>query len=364
MGRSPAPPRTRLGGGSDATVSLVAGVPRVDQLLASPLGRQFALRLVDPRAELTLGGMSKDEAKRAIRTAAIARVAPTDGLGLLAGLARETHQFGLSGDDKWLWSLTEQAREALRPVAESLVAEGEPLGWWAPVDRTDQRFLAWDDLPEIGTGGIEGLVREHAGRARHENSERLARPRRRPRRKRHHRRMGATWWSAPGFAPLTWTTGAVPPLPTTALLGFIDTFEPFEPTGASVFSLEIDPSARVYEVTEPEDWRRLVERFPEDVTGTHDGEWREWGGVTGPWVLPNWEEVMAHCDGVHVTVGGYLTSCGCAIPVGDAYTMLSGWIPDATLWLRDVAVARQLVGHWHGRPTTNVTKVMAAWAPA
>lgn len=63
------------------------------------------------------------------------------------------------------------------------------------------------------------------------------------------------------------------------------------------------------------------------------------------------------------TVGGYVASSGVALPVGDAYTMLSGWIPDATLWLHDVAVARRLLGRWRGRPTTDVREVMEAWQP-
>ncbi len=340
----------------------MAGVHRVDQLLASPLGRQFAQHLVDRIPELTLDRLSNDEATRAINSAVAARVAPAEGVGMLACLARETFQFGFGGDEERRWSLAKGGQEELRTVAAVLVAEGEALGWWAPVDRADQRLVAWDACPEIGAGGIEGLVREHVARARRENEERLARSRQRPR-LRPRRRVGAMWWSAPGFAPLTWTTGAVAPMPSTALLGFIDTHQPFEATGASIFSLEIDPSARVYEVTEPEDWRRLVEQFPEDVTGTHDGEWRAWGGVTGPWVLPDWEGVMTHYDGVHVTVGGYLTSCGRALPVGDAHTMLSGWIPDATLWLGDVVVARQLLGRWHGQPTGDVDQIMAAWAP-
>ncbi|MDA8269630.1 MAG: hypothetical protein M0013_14910 [Actinomycetota bacterium] len=204
-------------------------------------------------------------------------------------------------------------------------------------------------------------MRETVDRERQANEDGLRRQR--PR-ERSGVRIGATWWSAPGFAPLTWTTGAVPPLPTTALLGFIDTYQPFRVTGARIFSVDINPSARVYEIAEPEDWRRLVERFPEDATGTHDGEWRDWGGVAGPWVLPNWHEVMAHYDGVHVAVGGYVASCGLALPVGDAYTLLAGWIPDATLWLHDVVIARRLLGRWHGQPTTDIAEVIAAWEPA
>ena len=175
------------------------------------------------------------------------------------------------------------------------------------------------------------------------------------------RRNHSNGWRRAQAAGCGGCVSAVPPLPTTALLGFIDTHQPFEPTGASVLSVTVEDEARVYEVAVPDDWRRLVERFPIDVTGTHDGEWRSWGGVTGPWVLPNWSEVMKHFYGVHVTVGGFVSSCGLALPVEGGFTMLAGWIPDATLWLHDVTIDRQVLGRWYGTPTTDVAEVMAGW---
>jgi hypothetical protein len=100
------------------------------------------------------------------------------------------------------------------------------------------------------------------------------------------------------------------------------------------------------------------------VTGTHDGEWRTWGDVDGPWYLPDWEALADHLDGVHVTVGGYLASCGLAQPVLDGYTMLAGWVPDATVWVRDVATASRRLGHWRGNPRqTDWEDVLDGWTP-
>jgi hypothetical protein len=49
------------------------------------------------------------------------------------------------------------------------------------------------------------------------------------------------------------------------------------------------------------------------------------------------ELVAADWDAVHVSVAGYLTTAGIAIPAGGgACTMLAGWDPDATWWLNDV----------------------------
>ena len=65
----------------------------------------------------------------------------------------------------------------------------------------------------------------------------------------------------------------------------------------------------------------------------------------------------------HVTAGGYVASCGFALEVGAGYTMLSGWIPDAILRLREVALDRRLLGVWHGRPTSALAELIGGWSP-
>ena len=293
---------------------------RVAQLLSSPLGRELLLNLVDRRSYTDWSAghdwSTESDVREAMRAVADRPPLPANSLDFLLALERRTFTFGFTGNE-WLWRLTESMADQLRLVAEDVAAAVAPYGWWEPVERSDQRLLLWDGQPEVVGDGIETLVREGVDRARVENEEGLARQR-----PRHgQRNVGAAWWSAPDFAPLTWTTRYVPPLPSSALLAFFDTFRPFEPSSARVFVLDFDPSARVYEVNEPEDWRRLVGAFPMDVTGTHDGEWRRWGGVTGPWCLPDWEAVMERYDGVHVSVGGYVASCGLALGVGDAHAL-------------------------------------------
>ena len=270
-----------------------------------------------------------------------------DELDLLSELAEITSSFGFSGSDEALWGLTALATDELLPVAQALVTSPATARWWEPVRRADQRFLAWDEMPvpigpEMGRVICESMTEE---RTENEEGRRKPRPKVRP-----GTQIGAYWWSAPDFAPSTWTTGPYETVPTISLRHFIDTFAPHEETEATVWSLDISPEARVLEILRPDDWRELVERYPRDVTGTHDGEWRDWGGVPGPWCLPDWEQVMEDFDGVHVTIGGYVSTCGLALPIGDAFTMLSGWIPDATLWLHDVATDRRKLGTWVGHP--------------
>jgi len=122
------------------------------------------------------------------------------------------------------------------------------------------------------------------------------------------------------------TTGGFGDLSAIALARFEDLFTPLEETSATVWSVRITPQARILEIAGPADWQALVSAFPQDVTGTHDGEWRAFSGLAGPWRLPDWAQVMEHYDGVHLTVGAYLACGGLALPAGGGHRMLTGWI--------------------------------------
>ncbi|MGI5346981.1 hypothetical protein ACQEU8_02160 [Streptomyces sp. CA-250714] len=306
---------------------------------------------------------------------------------LMDRLSGVTEGFGFGGGDTEVWGLTALAAEELRPVAAALVASPAASWWWDPVDRSDQRQLVWGgpdqdkgrrrkrkkadraedsagDSTDVAAGGLTGVaeaMRRDMAQERAANKRGL---RRRPRRG--ERSLGATWWSAPDFAEGTWTTGPRGGLPALELGHFIDTFTPFEEEAtATVAVLTVDERARVAEIRRPHDWLDLVSRFPRDVSGTHDGEWRDWGDVDGPWYLPDWEALAEHYDGVHVTVGGCLSSFGLAQPVHDGYTMLAGWLPDATVWLRDVATDHRPLGIWRGDPQEGGEweDILAGWEP-
>ena len=54
-------------------------------------------------------------------------------------------------------------------------------------------------------------------------------------------------------------------------------------------------------------------------------------------MVPDWPEVAQEYDAVHLTVSGYLTTAGRAVPVSDGVaSVLAGWGPDETWWLTDV----------------------------
>jgi hypothetical protein len=338
--------------------------------LGTPTGtavlRRRGIRLRRPRRSREWHEVTPEEA-RAVIGAAVRRGEwrerlRRDELGLLGDLADSTFGFGFGGGDEAVWGLAAMARAELRPVAQALVAAPGTARWWDPVDLADQRFLEWDDCPRVTGPAVEQAVRDGMRAERAENAEglRRGRPREHP-----GIRIGALWWSAPDFAQVTWTTSPAGDIPAIAFGHFIDTLWPFEETGVTVWSLQLAPHANVLEITGPAAWQALVTRFPRDVTGTHDGEWRYWAGAPGPWQLPDWERVMEHYDGVHVTTGGYLASCGLALPVPGGYTVLAGWIPGATLWLRDLTLVARPLGRWHGDPQDLTwPEVRSNWIPA
>ena len=87
----------------------------------------------------------------------------------------------------------------------------------------------------------------------------------------------------------------------------------------------------------PGQWAELVERYPLDVTRSRRDDWGRATGWVGRWLIPDYAALAADWDAVHVSVEGYLTAAGIAIPAGDgACTMLAGWDPDATWWFTDV----------------------------
>ena len=76
------------------------------------------------------------------------------------------------------------------------------------------------------------------------------------------------------------------------------------------------------------------------VSAARRHDWSRVTGWSGAWAIPDWASVAADHDAVHLTVHGYLSTAGRALPVAldgrPARTLLGGWNPDATWWLTDV----------------------------
>ena len=82
-------------------------------------------------------------------------------------------------------------------------------------------------------------------------------------------------------------------------------------------------------------------------------------GWSGRWLIPDFTAAAADYDAVHLTVFGYLTTAGRAVPVGDARTMLAGWDPDETWWLADVLSGSGPAERWEAQQDE-----LLRWNPA
>lgn len=231
---------------------------------------------------------------------------------------------------------------ALRPVAETLTRHAE-IGWWSgSVEMSDQhivRFLLddWMPLPDL----VDPRPRLRRWRDSVVDSERAtdADP--------HWRRTTGRWWTAPVTAGVVWSSASRPGL---GALKLHTTEDDMGWKRARVHLVDIDPGARIREIHGPDDWARLVNEYPMEVTREKRGDWWRTTGRDGRWWIPDWAAVAEDYDAVHVTVLGYLSTAGWAVPTAHGATVLAGWGPGHTCWLRpDRTAYTGVVEQWHQR---------------
>lgn len=223
----------------------------------------------------------------------------------------------------FFWPEMELERVASEPEIFAMRAAIEKSGisatWSTPVDPARQSIVSrpGSDEPLIPAAVSEGdthtTLVEYMNDARREIHS-------------------GVWWSMPHGPGIVETSGSQPGLPATELLGDEDDF------GAKIASIMTSTGAtrehRVFEIDGLDDWVQLVDMAPADVTRSRDRMWGLW--ETGfRWEMPDWAQLSALYDGVHLTVNGYLQSS--CVPVqtrSGARTLLAGWGPDVTIWLR------------------------------
>lgn len=299
-----------------------------DALLAGPRGRSLCVNLLDDR--LTAPGGQ-------VRPAADLSGTPLDGSALLAGLvaAVDVSSYWRKPDAEDQGFADEGARGALRPVAEAVAAAAAGLPdvrWWTePIDSSRQRytqFLDRDPSPEpLLTGAAEFTAAWLADTRDDEQSagDRPEDPA---------AQYGGQWWSTPTPSRLLVTTRGLPAL---GAVGLALVEDGLGWQSARCWPVAPQDGARVYEIGGPGQWADLVDRYPLDVSKAHRHDWWQATGWAGRWLIPDYAAVADDWDAVHVSVAGYLTTAGIAIPAaGGARTMLAGWDPDATWWLNDV----------------------------
>ncbi len=243
--------------------------------------------------------------------------------------------------------------EALGPVARAVTAWSAAAWWRSPLPRDKQQFVEaldpeWARAAPDGGPALYGAADELAAwRDSTLEDERgaAARPAdpAAP--------YSGHWWSSPVHSRLVATTRPLPGLPAVGLelvedgAGWRD---------VACWHLMPSAEARVYEIRRPEDWESLAARYPLDVSKSRRHDWWRVTGWAGAWIIPDFAAVAADYDAVHLTVGGYLTTAGRAVALGDqppdgesgARTMLAGWNPDETYWLADVLTSAGAAARW------------------
>jgi hypothetical protein len=102
-----------------------------------------------------------------------------------------------------------------------------------------------------------------------------------------------TWWSGP-LGGTVWTSrGNIGDL---SAVGLACAEDPLGEEEFEVWTVGIDPAARVYEVHEPGDWGWLAATYPRDVTASRWHDWSGWTGREGWWILPDWRKETERAD--------------------------------------------------------------------
>ena len=139
--------------------------------------------------------------------------------------------------------------------------------------------------------------------------------------------MSGTWWSIP--LGLIRTVGHIP-----AGLNLVEDPEGWDKAAV----IPVRGTGRTFEIRTAEDWISLCRAYPLEVTASRRYDWFQTTGREGRWVIPDWEQVAAEWDAVHLTVLGYLSSATRALQVdADTASVIAGWDPDGTLWLTGAA---------------------------
>jgi hypothetical protein len=213
-------------------------------------------------------------------------------------------------------------REALLPLAEQVLS-APGVRWWAEDRGTEQWAIDWrpaDDPAPLPRDQHRALMTW--GQRERAEEEQAARDRPRD----PHAPWSGWWWSLP--PGLLRTVGHLP-----AGLSLVeDSLGWLEATAIPVRGV-----GKTLEIRTPEDWMDLCRRFPLEVTASRRHVWFNTTGRDGRWVIPDWEQVAAEWDAVHLTGLGYLRGAGRALPVdARTATVIAGWDPGSTLWLTSV----------------------------
>ncbi len=308
-------------------------------LLAGPRGRRLCWELLRQTGGFGWREPPESEGAAPLAAALRATVDRTD-MEALAG-AHDPASFFLALADSVTWARYWQepddrdrrladprVAEQLWPVAEAVSAAPAAHWWSTPLDPATQHEVLFDDphgrpLPDPPDDGRAALLTWRA--ATLEDERRAADRPDDPRAP-----YSGSWWSIPALAGLRSSTRI---LPSTGPVGLHLVEDELGWNAAQCWSLEFRPGASIFEICGADDWAELVGRYPLAVTKSRRHDWYRATGLDVEWAIPDFPAVADDYDAVHLTVAGYLSTAGRAIPAGEAHTVLAGWNPDQTWWL-------------------------------
>lgn len=176
---------------------------------------------------------------------------------------------------------------SLRYAAEQLLDASGTASWFSDLDRRGQIWLSPDGRPPTPVDFNPDL---------RPFMEEVPKPRR------------ALWTcTSIGTYPSHW-------------IPYLRWGEDHRPPPYYPWRLNVSPTARIHEVHISEAWRTLCLEFP---LYAPDGI-----------IMPNWETVARAWHGVHLSVGGLLTTEGVRRNANEGWTQLTDWNVESTVWLR------------------------------
>jgi hypothetical protein len=198
---------------------------------------------------------------------------------------------------------------ALRPFAAELLAAPGAATWFRDLDRNRQEWVCRTSAPPQASSFRPDLQAYGAGNTK-------------PRR---------TLWTSTSVTERTSSWLQYVPISEDA-----GRWSPPYPR----WQLEVLPSARVYEIHGPASWNNLCLAYPAPSCMAYP--------TCRPDALiePDWQAVSQDWDGVHLSIGGLLTSERVRWGTPGQETHLFGWSVESTAWLRWVfgSVERLLDG--------------------
>lgn len=218
-----------------------------------------------------------------------------------------------ASDDVNVWSAI---RDEIRAFLESdagnheaflseILAQPSASWWFEPMDRESQVWVSRDENPP--------------------SKDSLVTPSEPP-----------TRWERYALKPVdglftSTMVGDISPMAATIDFGVGD-FRPwYEDPPYAVWRMNVDASARIFEIHGSDDWHRLCVEYPaEGNSGRNEPDFSRDAGR----LVPDWSKVAREWDAVHLSFGGYMTSEQVRVESEHGWTYHWAWHHEATLWLR------------------------------